>query len=165
MADDKTSAPAPDGEQSAFEVEGTGTGQGDRASRPLVYSDDAPRAEIAYQVAEHDGGWAYRVGETWSETFASRGDAVDAAARASAEHLQPGSDELIEYQDEDGVWRSEQASGGDRPYARVEDMNPVDVARPGALPSETERASAAIRGRPLLALAMAAAVGFLIGSR
>ena len=52
MADDKTSAPAPDGEQSAFEVEGTGTGQGDRASRPLVYSDDDRIGRMYHALAQ-----------------------------------------------------------------------------------------------------------------
>lgn len=166
MTDDKTSAPAPEGEQSAAEVDGGATAaQGDRASRLLVYSDDVHQAEITYEVVEHDGGWAYRVGETWSETFASRGEAVDAAARASAEHVQPGPDEFIEYQDEGGVWHSEQASGGDRPYTRVEDVNPVDAIRHEVQASETERMSAVIRGRPLLAVAAAAAIGFILGSR
>lgn len=34
-------------------------------------------SRISYEIVEHDGGWAYKVGGTYSETFASRSDAVE----------------------------------------------------------------------------------------
>ena len=31
--------------------------------------------KVTYHIIEHDGGWAYRVGDVISETFPSRDDA------------------------------------------------------------------------------------------
>ena len=42
-------------------------------------------SHITYRIVEHDGGWAYKVGDTFSETFASHDDARSAAVRASRE--------------------------------------------------------------------------------
>ena len=36
--------------------------------------------DLTYNIVEHDGGWAYKVGDTFSETFPSH-DAAQAAAR------------------------------------------------------------------------------------
>ena len=36
--------------------------------------------KVVYEIVQHDGGWAYRVGEVFSETFPSHD-----AARAAAE--------------------------------------------------------------------------------
>ena len=33
-------------------------------------------AYVTYEIVEHDGGWAYKLGETLSETYASRQGAV-----------------------------------------------------------------------------------------
>ena len=43
-------------------------------------------AKLTYKIVEHDGGWAYKVGSTFSETFPSHQDALRAAEIASAEH-------------------------------------------------------------------------------
>lgn len=32
--------------------------------------------KVVYKIVEHDGGWAYQVGSTYSETFPSRDAAV-----------------------------------------------------------------------------------------
>lgn len=76
---------------------------------------------VTYEVVEHDGGWAYKLGDVFSETFASRRQAAEAARIVAAEHALPGPDEVIEYQDEDGQWHEETADGDDRPEADVED--------------------------------------------
>ena len=76
---------------------------------------------IHYVVVEHDGGWAYKVGDVFSETFRTKDDAHAAAAIASAEQRRGGEDETIEYQDEDGKWKVETARGGDRPEVDVVD--------------------------------------------
>ena len=76
--------------------------------------------EIVYRIVEHAGGFAYKVGDVFSETFSTREEAVDAAHRAAAEQLLPGTTEGIRYQDERGGWHSEMAPGDDRPRVRVE---------------------------------------------
>lgn len=75
---------------------------------------------ITYEVIEHNGGWAYKVGEVYSETFATRPEAIDAAERAAEGHMRSGTDETIEYEDENGAWHEEPASGDDRPQIDVE---------------------------------------------
>lgn len=77
--------------------------------------------ELIYEIVEHDGGWAYRVGATFSETFPSHDAANVAARRAAAEQQVGGRDEGIVYEDEKGVWHAEVADGGDRPQTHVED--------------------------------------------
>ncbi|GJE25309.1 DUF2188 domain-containing protein [Methylobacterium organophilum] len=76
--------------------------------------------EVVYHIIEHDGGYAYRVGDTISETFPSRAEALEAAQAAAAEQQVPGSTEGIRYQDGRGVEHEEVARGNDRPKAKVE---------------------------------------------
>jgi hypothetical protein len=78
-------------------------------------------SRITYQIVEHDGGWAYKVGTTYSETFPSRSDALAAARIAAAEQQVAGSTEGIEYEDSAGKWHNELSSGTDRPEADVEE--------------------------------------------
>ena len=78
--------------------------------------------DIHYTIVEHDGGWAYKLGDVFSETFRSHDDAVEAAKIAAAEQQQPGESEAISYQDAKGQWHEEQASGSDRPTAEVDDV-------------------------------------------
>ena len=77
--------------------------------------------EVVYHIVEHDGGYAYKVGETVSETYPSRQEALQAAQAAAAEQQVPGSTEGIRYQDGSGVEHEETARGNDRPTAKVED--------------------------------------------
>jgi hypothetical protein len=76
-------------------------------------------ADVKYQIVEHDGGWAYKLGDVFSETFPS--PALNAADRAASEQTVPGETETIEYQDASGKWRTERAGGGDRPHTDVVD--------------------------------------------
>ena len=76
---------------------------------------------VHYVVVEHDGGWAYRVGDVFSETFRTHEDAHIAAEIAAAEQQRAGADEIIQYQDKDGHWKTEAAKGSDRPTSDVED--------------------------------------------
>lgn len=76
---------------------------------------------VKYEIVEHAEGWAYKVGDVYSETFATREEAVFAAKRAAREQETPGNAETIEYQDSSGRWRTETVSGGDRPDTEVED--------------------------------------------
>jgi hypothetical protein len=76
--------------------------------------------QVAYHVVEHDGGWAYKVGEVFSETFPSK-ELAHAAARAAREQRTPGEGAAIEYEDSAGNWHDEYAKGSDRPDAEVEE--------------------------------------------
>ena len=78
-------------------------------------------ASVTYRIVEHDGGWAYKVGDVFSETFRSHDAAVSAAHRAAAEQRAPDETHDIEYEDADGNWKTESARGDDRPQTSVED--------------------------------------------
>ncbi len=74
---------------------------------------------IHYRVVQHDGGWAYRLGDVFSEPFPSHRAAVAAAKRVAAEQHIPGDTTHIEYQDAAGKWHTEISDGQDRPDADV----------------------------------------------
>ena len=78
-------------------------------------------AHVKYEIVEHDGGWAYKLGDVFSETFATHEEAVFAAKRVAREQEVPGESSTIEYQDKSGRWRTENVSGSDRPDTEVED--------------------------------------------
>ncbi len=79
-------------------------------------------AHVTYDIVEHDGGFAYKVGDVFSETFPTHRAAHEAAFAAAQRQQVGGNDEAILYQDKDGKWHEEQADGGDRPDAGVEDV-------------------------------------------
>ncbi len=75
--------------------------------------------DVKYRIVEHDGGWAYRSGQTISETFPTHDEARAAAERAAGEQSLPDETTDILYQDEKGEVHLEEASGDDRPAAEV----------------------------------------------
>ena len=77
--------------------------------------------DVTYTVVEHDGGWAYKLGDVFSETFPSHDAALHAAKRAAVEQQRPGEDEGILYEDEKGEWHAEVSDGDDRPRTHVVD--------------------------------------------
>ncbi len=77
--------------------------------------------DVKYEVVEHDGGWAYKVGDVFSETFPSHAAAHRAAERAAAEQRVPGESGMIQYEDARGKWHTERAEGSDRPQTDVAD--------------------------------------------
>lgn len=77
---------------------------------------------VRYEIVEHDGGWAYRVGDALSETFRSRDAALKAATAAAARQTLAGATDGIVYQDESGQWHEELADGRDRPATKVVDQ-------------------------------------------
>lgn len=79
---------------------------------------------VIYEVIEHDGGWAYRVGSVFSETFATHKDALDAATRAAQEQQLGGITEGISFQDDGGRRHNELSRGDDRPETEVVDADP-----------------------------------------
>ena len=76
---------------------------------------------VRYEIVEHNDGWAYKVGDVFSETFASREEATSAANRAAEEQRLRGADEEIEFQDEEGEWHVEKSDGRDRPETEVDE--------------------------------------------
>lgn len=78
-------------------------------------------SHVTYTLVEHDGGWAYRVGDVFSETFRTRQEARAAAERAAQEQRVPGQSSAIEYEDSSGRWHEEEESGDDRPDTDVKD--------------------------------------------
>ena len=78
-------------------------------------------AKVTYTIVQHEDGWAYKVGDVFSETFPSYDAALAAAKHAAAEQRVPGETVSIEYETADGVWHEEIDSGRDRPETAVED--------------------------------------------
>ncbi|MGO9758787.1 MAG: DUF2188 domain-containing protein [Roseiarcus sp.] len=74
---------------------------------------------VSYEVVEHDGGWTYRVGDVFSETFATKELAHAAAVLAAREQRTPGESEPIQHEDRSGHWHEEMAKGSDRPDSEV----------------------------------------------
>ncbi|MDB5561636.1 MAG: hypothetical protein JWN11_1054 [Hyphomicrobiales bacterium] len=74
---------------------------------------------VHYHIVQHDGGWAYKLGDVFSETFRTREDATRAAHAVAAEQMRPGETHAILYEDADGKWHEELARGNDRPEADV----------------------------------------------
>ena len=78
-------------------------------------------SHVTYQIVRHDSGWAYKVNGVFSEPFPTHAAALKAARTAAAEQRVPGRTEVIEYEDENGRWHTETASGSDRPATDVKD--------------------------------------------
>jgi hypothetical protein len=76
---------------------------------------------LKYEIVEHDGGWAYTVGGTFSETYPTHDAASAAAHRAAEEQAVGGETSAIQYEDKDGRWHEEIAEGGDRPETEVDE--------------------------------------------
>lgn len=89
-------------------------------------------ASVTYQVVEHDGGYAYKVGDVFSETYPTREAAHEAAEAAARRQQVAGGTEPIQYEDAEGNWHTEIARGDDRPSAEVSDGGRARrYARPG----------------------------------
>lgn len=123
---------------------------------------------VTYEVVEHDGGWAYKAGDVFSETFATHDEARAAADAAAENHVRAGASEHIEFQDEAGQWHEEETSGYDRPDTEVRDTlsrhHVVSRHSPRAHPVRSPAASPA--GRPAALgtmLALAGLAGLLAG--
>ncbi len=80
-------------------------------------------SQITYEIVEHDDGWAYKVNGVFSESFPSHAAALKAAQAAAAEQRVPGDTHVIEYEDAEGRWHTETASGSDRPATEVKDTD------------------------------------------
>jgi hypothetical protein len=75
---------------------------------------------VTYHIVQHDGGWAYKVDETFSETFATHDLAREAAELAAREQVERGATVRISYEDKQGHWHKEMSPGDERPDTDVE---------------------------------------------
>ena len=75
---------------------------------------------VTYEIVEHDGGFAYRVDGTYSETFPTHDAAKAAARRAAIEQQRPGETAGISWEDAGGRWHEEVDPGDDRPQTDVQ---------------------------------------------
>jgi hypothetical protein len=76
--------------------------------------------KVTYHIVQHDGGWAYKLGDVFSEAFPSHDEAFAAARRAALEQQRPGETAGISWEDSRGKWHEEVSRGDDRPQADVE---------------------------------------------
>jgi hypothetical protein len=79
--------------------------------------------DVTYEIVQHDGGWAYRVNGVFLGNLSTHAEALAAARAASVEQEIPGHTEIIEYEDDNGAWHKETASGRDRPHSVVKDVD------------------------------------------
>jgi hypothetical protein len=75
---------------------------------------------ITYHVVRHEDGWAYKLGDVFSESFPSHDAALKAAHRVAREQQRPGETTTISWEDADGHWHEEVARGNDRPVTEVD---------------------------------------------
>jgi hypothetical protein len=78
---------------------------------------------VTYTIVRHDGGWAYKSDGVFSEPYPTHEGARAAAKAAAEEQRVPGHTETIEWEDANGKWHTETASGSDRPDTEVKDGN------------------------------------------
>ena len=76
---------------------------------------------VVYKIVKHGDGWAYQVGDTFSETFSDHDVAWAAANDAAREHHLSGNTVGIAYEDSAGNWHEELSDGRDRPEISVRD--------------------------------------------
>lgn len=77
--------------------------------------------KIVYDIIKHDGGWAFKLGDTISETFRTHEDALAAARRVAREQQVAGETSAIAWEDERGRWHEELSRGDDRPEVDIHD--------------------------------------------
>ncbi|WP_083589833.1 DUF2188 domain-containing protein [Aurantimonas sp. 22II-16-19i] len=78
-------------------------------------------AQITYHIVEHDGGFAYKLDDVFSETFGTHDEAFLAARAAAMRQQRPGEAAGIVWEDAAGKWHAEVSSGSDRPQTAVQD--------------------------------------------
>ncbi len=59
-------------------------------------------ADITYQIVPHDNGWAYKLGDTLSEPYATAEQAMDRARDVAARQKIGDGDALLAYPAADG---------------------------------------------------------------
>lgn len=77
--------------------------------------------KIHYVIVKHDGGWTYKLGDVFAETFAAHAEAIAAAQRVAARQQLAGETVDIRWEDIGGAWHDERIDGSDRPIVEVID--------------------------------------------
>ncbi|PZO53473.1 MAG: hypothetical protein DCF16_06665 [Alphaproteobacteria bacterium] len=77
--------------------------------------------KIVYEIIPHDGGWAFKLDGTISQSYLTHDAAYDAAKRVAMEQRRPGETVGISWEDERGRWHDELSSGDDRPEVDIVD--------------------------------------------
>ena len=77
--------------------------------------------KIVYEIIQHDHGWAFKLGDTISQSFLTHEAAYNAAKRVALEQTRPGETAGISWEDERGRWHDEISPGDDRPEVEIED--------------------------------------------
>lgn len=79
--------------------------------------------KIVYEIVRHDGGWAFKLDGTLSNTYPTHDAAYAAAKRVAVEQMRPGQTACISWEDERGRWHDEISPGDDRPEVDIVDKN------------------------------------------
>lgn len=77
--------------------------------------------KVTYPVVAHDEGYAYRLGDVYSEPYPTHEEALAAARQAAGAQQLADGDAEISWQDAEGEWHHEHADGADRPMTEVVD--------------------------------------------
>lgn len=77
--------------------------------------------KVTYHVVAHDEGYAYRLGDVYSQPYATHEEALAAARQAAGAQQLADGDAEISWQDAEGEWHHEHADGADRPMTDVVD--------------------------------------------
>lgn len=75
--------------------------------------------EVIYEIGEHDGGWAYKVGNVYSDPIAPAKAFMQPRPKSLWNSACPGETEAIQFEDAKGQWHTETAQGGDRPRPEI----------------------------------------------
>ena len=118
-------------------------------------------SDAVYHIVEHDGGWAYKLGDVFSETFPNRQLAEGAARRVAEEQRSPGEDEAISWEDERGIWHDEAARGSDRPNAYVAPDERVEGVH--GLAQSGQRPRGEVRTQSLTVMLLTIALAYILG--
>ncbi len=76
--------------------------------------------KLTYTIVEHDGGWAYKLGDVFSEAFSTHDEALSAAHQVVKYQKRGGETTDISWEDDRGHWHDEVSQGKDRPEAEVQ---------------------------------------------
>ena len=77
--------------------------------------------KILYEIIRHDGGWAFKLGDTISATYPNHDTAYAAAKRVALEQMRPDETVAISWEDARGRWHDEISPGDDRPEVDIVD--------------------------------------------